>query len=57
MRRQTAVLTKELMHTGHEILITVVMKSFIFWDIMPNSPFCYLFHAGFLLGLFFNPEV
>jgi hypothetical protein len=45
-------------------------KSSIFWDITPCSPLivnrcllkakqksaCYLLHAGFLLGLFFDPE-
>jgi hypothetical protein len=38
------------------------MKSFIFWDITPCSPLIRrfggplttFFHAGFLLGLFFN---
>jgi hypothetical protein len=47
-----------------EILTAVVMKSSIFWDIRPCSPLkikrrfggtCRI-HAGFLLGLFFDPE-
>jgi hypothetical protein len=42
------------------------MKSSIFWDITPRSPlkvnrrfalFATCFHAGFLLGLFFDPEM
>jgi hypothetical protein len=41
-----------------EVLIAVVMKSTISWDIMPcsllNDTTC--FHAGFLLGLFFYLE-
>jgi hypothetical protein len=32
---------------------TVFINSSIFWDIMQAS---YLFHTGFLFGLFFNPE-
>jgi hypothetical protein len=52
----------------------MVMKSIIFWDVMPHSPLkvnrhfggtyrlclhallATRFHAGFLLGLFFDPE-
>jgi hypothetical protein len=71
---------------GLEVLMTIVMKNSVFWDITPYSPLkvnrhfggmcilhlkrricqasflqehcsaCYLLHAGFLLGLFFNPE-
>jgi hypothetical protein len=43
---------------GFEILTAVVLKTSIFWDITPCSPFkltTYL-QAGFLLGLFFDPE-
>jgi hypothetical protein len=36
---------------GFEVLIAVVVKSSIFWDITPCS-----LHAGFLLGLFFDHE-
>jgi hypothetical protein len=36
---------------GSEVLTTVVTKSSIFWDITPCSLL-----AGFLLGLFFDPE-
>jgi hypothetical protein len=50
---------------GFEVLITWVMKRSILWDTTPCSPLkinrrfggtCRLFHAGFLLGLFFDPE-
>jgi hypothetical protein len=55
---------------GFEVLTAVVIKSPIFWDIGPSNllkidrPFggtypllsCYLLHAGFLLGLLFEPE-
>jgi hypothetical protein len=44
---------------GVEVVIPVVMKSSIFWDIAPRhavGPAYYLLHTGFLLGLFFNPE-
>jgi hypothetical protein len=44
----------------------MVMESFVFWDITPCSPLkvnrrfggkqMYLLHAGFLVGLFFDPE-
>jgi hypothetical protein len=49
---------------GLEILTAVFMKSSIFWDITLCSPLkvnqrfrgtCGL-HAGFLLGLFFDPD-
>jgi hypothetical protein len=52
-------------HAGFEVLTAAIMKSSIFWDITPCSPlkvnrrFVLLvacFHAGFLLGLFFDPE-
>jgi hypothetical protein len=38
-----------------------VLKSSVFWAIMPCNPLkvksaCYLLHAAFLLGLFFDPE-
>jgi hypothetical protein len=55
---------------GFEVLAAVVMKSSIFQDTMPCRPLksnrrfggkclkaSYLFHTGFLLGLFFDPEV
>jgi hypothetical protein len=72
-----------LLIVGFEVLTAVVMKSTIFWDIMPCSPLkvdqrfrgtyhlhfqgrrisqanraplATCFHAGFLLGLFFDPE-
>jgi hypothetical protein len=38
-----------------EILVAVVMKNSVFWDIKQSSV-CYLPHAGFLPALFFNPE-
>jgi hypothetical protein len=45
---------------GFEVLKAVVMKSIIFWDITPCSPLkaelSTCFQAGFLLGLFFDPE-
>jgi hypothetical protein len=53
---------------GFEVLTVVVMKSTIFWDITPciqlkvNRRYggtvllAICFHAGFLLGLFFEPE-
>jgi hypothetical protein len=57
---------------GFEVLIAVVLKSSLFWDIMPQNlesqlafegtnclqvgSACYLLHAGFLLGLFFDTE-
>jgi hypothetical protein len=51
------------LYTGFEVLTDVVMGSSIFWDIKPCSPlkFKYVllaiyFHAGFLLGLSFDPE-
>jgi hypothetical protein len=54
-------------YVGFEVRTVVVMKSSIFWDIMPCSPLidnrhlggallATCFHAGFLLGLFFDPE-
>jgi hypothetical protein len=39
---------------GFEVLTAVVMKNTVFWDITPRLPTC--FHAGILLGLFFEPE-
>jgi hypothetical protein len=57
---------------GFEVLTAMVVKSTVFWDNMPCSPLKvdqhfgethykqssapYLLHAGFLLGLFFDPE-
>jgi hypothetical protein len=51
---------------GFEVPTAVVIESSVFWDITACSPLkvnrCfggkqrYLLHAGFLLGLFFNPE-
>jgi hypothetical protein len=56
---------------GFEVLTAVVTKRSIFWDITPCSPSkvnprfrgtsranlpATYFHAGFLLGLFFDPE-
>jgi hypothetical protein len=54
-------------YVGFEVLTAVVIKSSIFWDIKPYSPLIaeqvtnrsstfYLLHAGFSLGLFFDPE-
>jgi hypothetical protein len=48
---------------GFEVLTAVVMKSIIFWDVMPCSPLkvsdvgrlATCFHAGILLALF-DPE-
>jgi hypothetical protein len=58
--------TRSVVYIGFEVLTAVVMKSTIFWDITPCSPLSVnqsesgwqaeLFHAGFLLGLFFGPE-
>jgi hypothetical protein len=56
--------------SGFEVLTAVVMKYTIFWDITPCSPLkvnrrfggiyslllATCFYAGFLLGLFFDPE-
>jgi hypothetical protein len=48
-----------------EVLTAVIMKGSVFWDITSCGPlkinrrFVLLatcFHAGFLLGLFFDPE-
>jgi hypothetical protein len=40
-----------------EVFTAVVMKSTIFWNITSCSPLlATCFHAGFLLGLFFDPE-
>jgi hypothetical protein len=39
-----------------KVLTAVVMKCTIFWDITPCSPSRVCSHAGFLLGLFFDPE-
>jgi hypothetical protein len=41
-------------HVGFEVLPEVVMRSTIFWDIKALIAIC--FHAGFLLGLFFDSE-
>jgi hypothetical protein len=50
-------------YVGFEVITVVVMKSAIFWDIMPCSLLkvnqalpAASFHSGFLLGLFLNPE-
>lgn len=44
-----------LCYVGSEILRAVMMKSCIFWDIMPCNPFaCHLLHDGFMLGLLFK---
>jgi hypothetical protein len=42
---------KWLCYAGFVVLIAVVMNSSLFW-----SAVCYLLHAGFLLGLYFDPE-
>jgi hypothetical protein len=44
-------------YTALKVLTTVVMKRSVFWDITLCGllPATY-FHAGFLLGLFFDPE-
>jgi hypothetical protein len=35
----------------------VVVKSSVFWDVMPcRALLATCFHAGFFLGLFFDPE-
>jgi hypothetical protein len=49
---------------GFEVLTAVILKSSGFWDITPCSSsrvirmaeFATCFHAGFMLGLFFDPE-
>jgi hypothetical protein len=56
-------------YVGFEVLTAMVMKSIIFRDTTPCSPLkvsrrfggsrallTACFHAGFLLGLFFDPE-
>jgi hypothetical protein len=51
-----------LVYVRFEVLTTVAMKSTIFWDILLCNPLKFKallatwFHAGFLFGLFFNPE-
>jgi hypothetical protein len=40
---------------GFEVLIAVVMRSTVFWDIR-RALLATCFYAGFLLGLFFDPE-
>jgi hypothetical protein len=54
-----------ILHSCSEVLTAVVMKVPIFWHITPCSPLkinrrltllVICFHAGFLLGLFFDPE-
>jgi hypothetical protein len=48
-----------LCFVGYEVLTVVAMNRSIFWDIMPCSLLIaasYLLHAGFLLGLVFDPE-
>jgi hypothetical protein len=51
-----------LVYVGFEVLTTVIMRSTISWDTMVCSSLkvkallAPWFHAGFLLGLFFNPE-
>jgi hypothetical protein len=40
-------------NVGFEVLTAVVMKSTVFWD---STLLATCYHAGFLLGLFFNPE-
>jgi hypothetical protein len=68
---QTDLKTDSLL-AGSEVLTAVVVRSFIVWDIMlcnqlkvsqnfrvtshKQGSACYLFQAGFLLSLFFNPE-
>jgi hypothetical protein len=60
----------DIHNVGFQVLTAVVMISSIFWDITPCRPLkstdvskkhvarraCYLLHASFLLGLFFDPE-
>jgi hypothetical protein len=45
---------------GFEVLVVVLMKSSVFWDITLSYPLrihsSYLHHSGFLLGLFFDVE-
>jgi hypothetical protein len=50
-------------YVGFEGPTAVLMKSSVFWDTNPRSPLkvsmkqvSYLFHADFLIGLFFGPE-
>jgi hypothetical protein len=44
-------------HVGYEVLTAVVIKRSAFWGITPCSGSAsYLLNAGFLLGLFFDPE-
>jgi hypothetical protein len=45
-------------HDRAEVIIAVVIKSFVLWDIMPFSTLnaYHLLHAGFLLDLFFDPK-
>jgi hypothetical protein len=50
------VIALPLPFIGFEVLTAVVIKTSIIWDIMHNVKHCCLLHAGFLLGLFFDPE-
>jgi hypothetical protein len=48
---------EELNSAEFEVLIAVIMKSSVFWDIMSSRPFkTTQLYAGFLLGLFFDSE-
>jgi hypothetical protein len=53
----TAVRSESLKGIGFEVLTPVVMKSSIFWDVTYRlTLLATCFHAGFLLGLFFDRE-
>jgi hypothetical protein len=50
------LLDKLTHYVGFEVSTAVVMKSTIFWDITPCSLLATCFQAGFLLGIFLDPE-
>jgi hypothetical protein len=57
----TSMFSGQRQFVGFEVLTAVVMKHYIFKDITPCSqlnvkPACYMLHAGFILGLFFDRE-
>jgi hypothetical protein len=43
-------------HVGFEVFTAVVMKSIIFWDMMPCSPLSCTLLARWFAELFFDPE-
>jgi hypothetical protein len=61
-RSQQKQKTKENIDVGFHVLMTVIMMSCVIWGTTPCSPVKFpsasiksqVFHAGFLLGLFFH---